>query len=153
MRARTLALGFGLCFIAAVCYAADPSIGTWKLNATKSRIPKGSPKNQTVVYESSGDSVKVTTDGTDAEGQPAHTEWTGKFDGQDYPVTGSSIEDARAIKKINDHTFTISLKKDGKEVGSGYIVIAPDGKSRTVTITRTDPGGKIITSRSVYDKR
>ncbi len=153
MRARKFVLGFMLCFAAAVCYASDPSIGTWKLNEAKSRIPKGSPKNHTVVYEASGDSVKVTTDCIDAQGQPAHTEWTGKFDDQDYPVSGSANEDARAIKKINDHTFTISLKKDGNEVGSGHIVIAPDGKSRTVTITRTGLDGKRVTSRSVYDKR
>ncbi len=153
MRARTLAFGLALCFVATVCFASDPSIGTWKLNEAKSKIAKGMPKNHTVVYEASGEGVKVTTDGTDAEGKPAHTEWTGKFDGQDYPVTGSSIEDARAIKKVNDHTFTISLKKDGKEVGSGHIVIAPDGKSRTVTITRTSADGKRVTSRSVYDKQ
>ncbi len=153
MRARRLAFGLALCFIAAFCYASDPSIGTWRLNEAKSKIPKGSPKNQKVVYEALGDSVKVTTDGIDAQGQPAHTEWTGKFDGQDYPVTGGSIEDARAVKKLNDHTFTISLKKEGKEVGTGHIVIAPDGKSRTVTITRIGADGKRITSRAVYDKR
>lgn len=150
---RAAKLGLGLCFIAALCYASDPSIGTWKLNAAKSKITRGMPRNQTVVYEASGDNVKVTTDGTDADGKPAHTEWTGKFDGQDYPVTGSTIEDTRALKKVNDHTFTISLKKDGKQVGSGHIVIAPDGKSRTVTITRTAADGKMITSRAVYDKQ
>lgn len=153
MRPRTFALVLGLCLIAVACYASDPTIGTWKLNEAKSKVPKGSPKNQSVVYEALGENVKVTTDGTDSQGQPAHTEWTGKFDGQDYPVSGSSIEDARAVRKINDHTFTISLKKDGKEVGSGHIVIAPDGKSRTVTITRIGPDGKRVTSRSVYDKR
>jgi hypothetical protein len=153
MRTRTFALVFGLCLLAVACYGSDPSMGTWKLNEAKSKVAKGSPKNQTVVYEASGDSVKVTTDGTDAQGQPAHTEWTGKFDGQDYPVSGTSIEDARAVKKINDHTFTISLKKDGKEVGTGHIVIAPDGKSRTVTITRIGPDGKRVTTKSVYDKR
>jgi len=27
--------------------------------------------------------VKITTDGIDADGKPAHSEWTGKFDGKD----------------------------------------------------------------------
>ena len=40
-----------------------------------------------------GDSVKVTTDGTDRDGKPVHGEWTGKFDGKDYPVTGDPTTD------------------------------------------------------------
>ena len=36
---------------------------------------------------------KVTVDGTDSDGKPVHNEWTGKYDGKDYPVTGSSTND------------------------------------------------------------
>ena len=153
MRARKFLLGMGLCLVAAVCYGADPSMGTWKLNEAKSKIPHGMAKNKTVVYEAAGDNVKVTIDGVDAQGKPTHNEWTGKFDGNDYPVTGSDLEDARAVKKINDHSYTVTLKKDGQPAGSGHIVIAPDGKSRTVTIMRTGADGKKVTSRSVYDKK
>ena len=39
-------------------------------------------KNHTVVYAAAGDSVKVTVDGIDGDGKPAHNEWTGKFDGR-----------------------------------------------------------------------
>jgi hypothetical protein len=46
--------------------------------------------------------VKVTVDGTDGEGKALHSEWTGKYDGKDYPVTGDPISDARSYKKIND---------------------------------------------------
>lgn len=152
MRARRFLLCIALCFIAAACYGSDPTMGTWKLNEAKSKIPHGMGKSQTVVYEAAGDDVKVTIDGVDGQGKPAHNEWTGKFDGNDYPVTGSQ-EDARALKKINDHTYTVTLKKDGQPAGTGRIVIDPDGKSRTVTIMRTGPDGKQITSGSVYDKR
>ena len=153
MRARRFLFGIALCLVAAVCYGSDPTMGTWKLNQAKSKIPHGMGKNQKVVYEAAGDHVKVTIDGVDAEGKPAHNEWTGKFDGNDYPVTGSSQEDARAVKKINDYTYTVTLKKDGQPAGMGRIVIDPDGKSRTVTIMRSGPDGKQVTSRSVYDKR
>ena len=46
--------------------------------------------------------MKVTVDGTDGEGKALHSEWTGKYDGKDYPVTGDPISDARSYKKIND---------------------------------------------------
>jgi len=153
MKTKCFALVMGLCLAAAVCFADDPNVGTWKLNQAKSKIAAGAPKNYTVVYTMEGDNVKVTTDGTDADGKPMHTEWTGKFDGKDNPVTGSPIEDSRAIKKVNARTLSLSQKKDGKVVGTGRIVIAPDGKSRTVTITRTGANGKKTVSRAVYDKQ
>src|SRR5215470_7824084 len=100
MKARVFILALALCFVGAtVCFAAaDPQIGTWKLNEAKSKIAAGSPKFTTVVYEAAGDSVKVTVDGTGSDGKPAHNEWTGKFDGKDYPVTGDSNSDTRSYK-------------------------------------------------------
>lgn len=106
-----------------------------------------------VVYEAAGDNVKITIDGAGGDGKPVHNEWTGKFDGKDYPVTGDSAEDARAVKKVNDRALTATLKKAGKVTGTAEIVVAPDGKSRTVTVTRTDAGGKKVTSTAVYDKQ
>ena len=152
MKRTIFALAMGLCLTAA-CFAEDPNVGTWKLNQAKSKIAAGTPKNDTVTYATEGDQIKVTIDGTDADGKPTHNEWTGKFDGKDYPVTGSTTEDSRAVKKVNDRTLTISLKKDGKVVGTGRIVLAADGKSRTVTTTRTGAGGKKIVSHAVYDKQ
>src|ERR1700674_1762722 len=97
MKTRTILLTLLLCFVGAtVCFAADVFIGTWKLNEAKSKMPAGSPKNTTVVYEAAGDNVKVTTDGTDGDGKPSHSEWTGKFDGKDYPVTGAPRKNGRA---------------------------------------------------------
>jgi hypothetical protein len=85
---KTTGLTLALCFLGAVlCFADDPQMGTWKLNEAKSKFAPGVPKDHTVVYEAAGDNVKITVDGTDKEGKPKHTEWTGKFDGKDHPVT------------------------------------------------------------------
>ena len=139
---------------AATCFAAaDSFIGTWKLNESKSKIAAGTPKNQTVVYEAAGDSTKVTIDGTAPDGTPRHSEWTGKFDGRDYPVSGNPSEDMRSAKMINGHTFDVVSKKDGKVVLTAHIVVAPDGKTRTVTTHGTDAKGKKYTNVAVYDKQ
>jgi hypothetical protein len=154
MKARGIVLTLALCFVgAAVCFAADAFIGTWKLNEAKSKIGAGSPKNTTVVYEAAGDSVKVTVDGTDGDGKPAHNEWTGKFDGKDYPVTGDTSTDTRSYTKVDDHTLAFTNKKGDKVTITGRGVISADGKTRTVTITGTDSTGKKFTSTAVYDKQ
>jgi len=155
MKTKTIVLTLALCFVAvAVCFAADANMmGTWKLNDAKSQLGPGAPKNSTVVYEAAGDSVKVTIDGTDKDGKPTHTEWIGKFDGKDYPVTGDPNSDMRSITKIDDRTFGFNVKKDSKVTISGRIVVSADGKSRTVTTSGTDSNGNKVKSSVVYDKQ
>ncbi len=154
MKTKTILLTLLLCFVgAAVCFADDPHMGTWKLNEAKSKIAPGSPKLTTVVYEAAGDSVKVTVDGTDGDGKPLHSEWTGKYDGKDYPVTGDPNTDMRSYKKVDDHTLAITNKKGDKVTISAHVVLSADGKTRTVTITGTDSKGKKFTSAAVYDKQ
>lgn len=153
MKAKKLLLTMALClFAVAVSYASSPHMGTWKLNEAKSKLAPGSPKNSTVVYEASGDSIKVTVDGVDGEGKPAHNEWTGKFDGKDYALTGDPSADMRSYKMVNEHTLEITNKKEGKVVTTGKIVVSADGKSRTITTTSTDAKGKKVKSVGVYDK-
>jgi hypothetical protein len=128
-------------------------MGTWKLNEAKSKLSPGAPKNTTVAYEAVGDSVKVTIDGTDTDGKPMHNEWTGKFDGKDYPVTGDPNSDARSYRKVNDRTLTFTAKQGNKVTTSGRVVVAVDGKSRTVTASGTDPKGAKFSTTAVYDKQ
>src|SRR5258708_33420085 len=85
---------------ATVCLAADDAhMGTWKLNEAKSKIGAGAIQNTTVVYEASGDTVKVTRDGVDGDGKPSDNEWSGKFDGKDGPVTVHPRPGARRYTK------------------------------------------------------
>ena len=153
MKAKSIAWTVALCFVAAtVCLASDVQLGTWKLNEDKSKLAAGMPKNHTVVYEAAGDNVKVTVNGTDSEGKPTHNEWTGKFDGKDYPVTGDPTSDMRSYTKVDDRTLGLNVTKGGKVTFSGRIVVSADGKSRTVTVSGTDPTGKKFNSIAVYDK-
>jgi hypothetical protein len=154
MKTRTVLLAV-LAFLVCVtmAFAQSPQMGTWKLNEAKSKIPAGAPKNTTVVYEAAGDNVKVTVDGVDGQGKPAHNEWTGKFDGKDYPVTGDSASDVRSYKQVNDHTLELTAKKGGKVTIEGKISVSADGKTRTVQASGTDPSGKKVMTEGVYDKQ
>ena len=155
MKKRAILLGVAAVLaMGVVCFAADDMyVGTWKLNEAKSKLPAGATKNNTVIYEAAGDSVKVTVDGVTADGKAVHDEWTGKFDGKDYPLTGDPTADSRSYKKIDDHTMALANKKDGKVVASGRIVISADSKSRTLHLIGTDAAGKKDTSSAVYDKQ
>jgi hypothetical protein len=136
-----------------VCLADSPHMGTWKLNEAKSTFSPGAAKNTTVTYEAAGDNIKVTVDGVDGAGAATHNEWTGKFDGHDYPLTGDPTADTRSYKTIDSRTLTLTNKKAGKVTITGRVVVSADGKTRTVTTTGTDANGKQATSTAVYDKQ
>jgi hypothetical protein len=151
---KEIILTVALCFAgAALCFADNAHMGTWKLNEAKSELSAAAPKNNTVVYESAGDNVRVTVDGTDNDGKPIHNEWTGKFDGKDYPVTGDPNSDLRSYTKIDDRTLGFNFKKGGKRIACGRIQVSTDGKSRTVTMRGIDSNGKKFMSTTVYNKQ
>ncbi|MCU1267186.1 MAG: hypothetical protein JWM21_3504 [Acidobacteria bacterium] len=133
--------------------AANPHMGTWKLNEAKSKFAPKAPKNQTVVYEAVGDSVKVIVDGVDGDGKPTHNEWTGKFDGKFYDLAGDPTADKRSYRKINNNTLALTNQKGGKVTLTGRITVSANGRTRTVTTSGTDAKGKRVTSTAVYDKQ
>jgi hypothetical protein len=155
LKIRTAVLTCLMLFVGlTICFAAaNPTLGTWKLNEAKSKLVAGMPKNITVVYAATGDNVKGTIDGVDGQGKPTHNEWTGKFDGKDYPVTGDPASDTRSIKQIDDHDYDLTVKKGGKVSMTGKAVISADGKTRTVTVSGTNAAGAKVENVAVYDKQ
>ena len=154
MKLKMMMLALVVVVAGAVVASADsPHMGTWKLNEAKSKFSPGSTKNQTVVYEAAGDQVKVTVDGVDGNGQPTHNEWTGKFDGKYYAVTGDPTSDTRSYRRINSRTLALTAKKGSKITLTGRITVSANGKTRTVTTTGKNASGKIMHNTAVYDKQ
>jgi len=153
IKTRIAVLAAALSFLAAVaCFAASPQMGTWKLNEAKSKLAPGMGKNNTVIYAEQKDKIKITVDGVDKDGKPTHSVWVGKWDGKAYPVKGNLPYNSVAYRVVNDRTNDITAMKDGKIGWTGRITVAPDGKSRTVSINGTDAQGKKFKAKVVYDK-
>jgi hypothetical protein len=152
MKTKTIGLALLLSIAAGAMCFANPTLGTWKLNESKSKVGEGAGKSTMVVWEKAGDQDKCTVDGVDANGKKTHSLWTGKLDGKDYPITGDPSSDTRSFKVSAENTIVMVSKKDGKEVGGGTIVVAADGKTRTVTTTMPNAKGEKVTSVLAYDK-
>jgi hypothetical protein len=130
----------------------SPLFGTWKLNVTKSKYTgTPMPKELTRTVAAEGDSVKYTYAGTAADGSPISYGFTVKFDGKDYPITGTAPggADVIAIKRINPNTYEATQKKAGKVVANTKVDISKDGKVTTITSkSPVDSTGYV----AVYDK-
>jgi hypothetical protein len=134
--------------------ATDPASGTWELNVRKSTYSPGpAPKSQTRTYESSGDGVKYTAKGVDAEGKPLLIQYAAKFDGKDYPLTGNPDSDMISLKRIDSSTVESTQKRSGKVVITSTRTVSRDGKVLTVKSKGTNARGEAINNVAVFDKR
>ena len=105
-----------------------------------------------ITYEETADGIKRTGQSVDAEGKTTSFEYTAKYDGKEYPVTGSDLYDTISIKRINDHTVESTLKKSGKMTSKARRVVSKDGKTMTLTINGTNAKGEKMQNLAVYDK-
>ena len=136
---------------------ANPFVGTWKLNVAKSKFDPGpAPKSQTRTVVAQGDGATYTFDGVAADGKSFSYTFTVKYDGKDYPVTGTGMPggaDTIAIKLVGTNKGEATEKKGGKEVGKAEAEVSKDGKVTTVKLKGKTLDGKEFHSEAVYDKQ
>jgi hypothetical protein len=134
--------------------AADQHSGTWKMNPAKSKYSPGpAPKSVTLKVDSDENNIKITADGTSADGSPTHVEYSAKFDGKDYPITGVPNADTVSVKRISATTIQSTSKKAGQVVMTVTSTVSKDGRTRTSTFKGKDPQGNDVNNVVVYDKQ
>ena len=134
-------------------FASDNWVGSWKLNAAKSKLGTNAVRAQTLTFEATPAGIKLTSDGTDAQGKPMHGGYTSKFDGKDVPWAGNPMADTACPKRVDDNSYENIWKQGGKATVSATVAVSKDGKTLTVTQTGKDPSGAAVNSVAVYDKQ
>lgn len=151
---KSAALGLLAAAVTMTSYAADPVVGTWTLNAAKSKYASGAmPKSLTRTYAQGSDGITMIIKGTAADGSAISQQATYKYDGKDYPLSGNANWDALAVKKVNSSTVKSTLKKNGKIVGHSMRTISRHGAVLTLSTKFTDSVGKVHAETAVYDKQ
>ena len=132
----------------------DPLVGTWTLNAAKSKYSPGpTPKSITSIYEAAGKGYKVTVK-NDTGGGVVQYSYTTYLDGKDSKVTGNNPNaDTVGVKRIDARTLEVVSKKSGKVTITQRNVLSSDGKTRTVTTTGTDALGQKVNNVAVFERK
>jgi hypothetical protein len=87
-----------------------------------------------------------------ADGTPITGSLTMHFDGKDYKSANPNF-DTTAFKRDNVNSFTGTMKRDGKVVGTTKYVVSDDGKTATETVTDTNRKGQQVRNVTVFDKQ
>ena len=134
-------------------FAADPIVGSWKLNVTKSKFSSGTElKAGSRVYTEADGTYTLDQKMTGADGK--ETSYRVQYsDGKDRKQSMGGAVDTTHAKKVDANTWDFDLKKDGKVVGHVHRVVSADGKTLTVHNTGMMISGAKGEQTLVYDKQ
>jgi 2',3'-cyclic-nucleotide 2'-phosphodiesterase (5'-nucleotidase family) len=144
-----LALSSAVCAAGA---APDPVIGSWTLNVARSS-GAAVPKSDTRTYVEADGGIKLTMKRVTAEGKEISAQTTYKYDGKDYPFTGSPDYDTVSTKRIAVNTVEITQKRGGKVVGKSMRSVSRDGKTLTLVMRSTNAKGQAVSTTLVFDRK
>jgi len=120
--------------------------GVWRLDLTRSEWKTGpSPYARgTWRIERAGDAVTMIYDLVGTRGGVTHMEWSGKFDGGDYPLQGADAVVTYAYTQVDARTLDLLVKVDGNPAMRGRLTLSSDGRSLT---------SETPTTKTAYVKR
>jgi hypothetical protein len=126
------------------------AVGTWKLNAAKSKFDPGpGPTGATVII---GEDNKIQYSEETADGKSTSWSVVPTADGTPAPIVGMGENSTLVEKRIDgrhvEHTWKI-----GFATQNGTSVISKNGKTMTYTLTGTNPDGKTVHSVSIFEKQ
>jgi hypothetical protein len=150
---RYARLLFLLFAFTAASIAADPFVGTWKLNSAKTKYKTGMPsKEQTVTFSEQGSDVHVVVKGISSDGKPISSHFTVPAAGGVGKIIESPYE-AVTGKNISANERETAFSKGGKVVYTATAKAAADGKTLTITVKGTNVIGQNVDGAAVYDKQ
>jgi hypothetical protein len=150
---RYIKLALVLLASAAMLVAADPYVGTWKLNPDKTKYKTGMPaKEQTVDFSEEGSDLHVRIKGTSSDGKPISSHFTLPSGGGTGKIIESTYEGV-ASKNISATQRETSYTKGGKVVYTVKSKLMADGKTMTVAVKGTNPLGQKVEGTNFYEKQ
>jgi len=138
---------------ASPAFAADPIVGTWKLNVAKSKFITGAALTAgTRVYTEANGLYTLNQKLTGADGKEMANQVQYR-EGKDEKQATAGAADTTHAKKVDANTWDFDLKKDGKTVGHVHRVVSAEGKTLTVHNTGMQLSGAQGDETLVFDKQ
>ena len=133
--------------------AADPFVGTWKLNSAKTKYKTGMPpKEQTVTFSEEGSDLHVMAKGVSSDGRAISMHFTVPTAGGTGKIIESPYE-AVSAKMSKPNERETSFSKGGKVAYTAKGKRSADGKTMTVAVKGTNPFGQTVDGTNFYDKQ
>lgn len=144
-------------FLPTTSWAADPIIGTWKLNISKSKYPlnREPPKELTETYrEIEGGLIDFTYDVIQADGSKMLFKGTWPVEGGVLTAPEGQLPEGRSYVEtlLEPGNWWVTVLQDGKQMGGIHKVVSKDGQTLMQTTIGIDHEG-FFEMIQVYEKQ
>jgi len=144
----------GAVLVAGTAFAADPVVGTWKLDVAKSKFSPGpAPKSGTRVYTEANGVYTLNATTTGADGKESTLSVQYREGAENKMPTNAGGIDAITAQKKSDNDWSFQLKSGGKVVGHVHRVVSADGKTLSVHNTGKQPSGASGNDQMVFERQ
>jgi hypothetical protein len=151
---RYTKLAFVLLAFATTLLAADPFVGTWKMNSAKTKYKEGTaPKEQTVTITETGKDMVVKIAGTADNGTPIAVSFSVPAAGGAGKLIEGSSYDGVSGKRHGANERETMYKKGGKTVYTTHSKVADDGNTLVSTSKGINVLGQKVEGEVFYDKQ
>lgn len=138
--------------MAIIAWAADPFVGTWKLNIDKSKSGSGRPLPE------SSQSIEATADGYRILFSGASQALVLNVDGRDHAteregIAGTTNADTRTVRRVSPVLIETTMKQGGKTVAVVRRQVSEDGRTLTTTTNGVNSKGEKYQNILIYDKQ
>ena len=134
--------------------AADPFVGKYKLNQSKSTTSGGQlPPDMTLTISEEGSNLLIATAAKAADGTliPSDVLTVPKAGGKMKAPQGASY-DSTTVSRRDPNTIDVVASQNGKERTRVKFALSKDGKTLTRSFTSTNAQGKPVNGTSVLER-
>jgi hypothetical protein len=157
----TVTLAIHILRLAGLGMAADPIIGTWRLNLSQSKFSAAPsemvdprPKLQIETYREIEDRIEVSGTVTRLDGSSTSGQLSWPKQGGLVKVENAAVSDLSIVEVLlAPGQWLVITMRDGRQVGTRRKVISKDGKTMRQTVRSFTPDGKPIEQVEVYDRQ
>jgi hypothetical protein len=132
---------------------ADPTIGTWKLNLSKSSLMVP-PKEQTESYQQIEDGrIQLLATAANSDGSVSSSTFSWPAQGGAVQFQRTNPAEARTMTMLASGEWCLTVMRDGRQTATRYKIVSKDGKTMRHTLKVMDPQGKVVEQIEVYDRQ
>ena len=152
---KALALALTLIAVPNAASAADPFVGTYKLNPAKSSSSGGQvPPELTLTISEDSSNLLIKTSGMTKSGSAIEADVLvlPKAGGTIKAPAGEKDYDSTVVSRKDPNTIDMSAVQKGKEKTRVKLALSRDGKTLTRSFTSTNAKGQPVTGTSVLER-
>lgn len=130
----------------------DAFTGTWVYRPERSKSTGPRMDRWVQRIEATAEGVRVREEVVVATGQRAKVSLEAKFDGKEYPVTGSSLSHTIAYARLGPREIAGTGKRNGSVTLRETIVASEDGLTLTLTYKIYSGEREIMKGVAVFER-